>query len=793
MNKHLRLPRLVAAALALASWPLSGLMAHATPAQAPNELGRVPVLEYHRFGPKEDRWTRTYDNFRKDLAWLHANGYVTVNAKDLADGKLEVPAGKKPVVFTFDDATAEQFKFLHDAGGKVRRDAKGQPMVDPQSAVGIMDAFYAQHPDFGRAGTFYVLPNPFEVAAESGDKLRYLLATGREVGNHTYNHGMLKKMSPNQITNEMVKAQNEVVHALGRSYSFSTLALPFGIYPKDEAGTQAVIAGGAQGQAYRHTAVFLVGADPSPSPFDKKYNAMKVPRIQAIDDEWKRHFRRPAGFVGVNEEAFRPYVSDGNPATVTFPSKLQDRLNPRAVGNRKTVQLSAAAGTVLGGGGPSTPAPAAPAATAPMRVHPGYANAALPAGGEYVGGKIFHTVQKGQDPTDLANMYLAMTDYYTRPSLEKALLSKNGLKGWIPVGKRIEIPGVRASAVVPKRVPKPRTFDARGIYVTQTSAGTERVFTLVNQMKPHGLNTVVFDVKDMDGHLAYDSRVPLAVSTGASKGAIIRDVPKLVDRLHRQGVHVVARQALFHDAFLAQRAPRLALKSKSGKPWREKGKLVWVDPNNPEVRAYNLGITKELLAMGVDEIQYDYIRFPAMGAMQDINYSFDTTKTPKHAIITGYLKEAYQVVKPTGALLSLDVFGVVAWDEGVDVKHTGQRIEDLAKYADVISPMVYPSHFYPPFLGHKSPANEPYYFVNEGVKRTMKKTAGTGIVVRPWLQAFKFMVRGYGPEYVATQIKANDDAKGIGYLLWNAGNNYDIGLQGVSSVEKTKAALKKPV
>ncbi|MNY02624.1 hypothetical protein D3C86_1352030 [compost metagenome] len=390
-------------------------------------------------------------------------------------------------------------------------------------------------------------------------------------------------------------------------------------------------------------------------------------------------------------------------------------------------------------------------------------------------------------------MYLAMTDYYTRPSLEKAMLAKNGLKGWIPVGKRIEIPGVRAHAIVPKRVPKPKTFDARGIYVTQTSAGTERVFTLVNQMKPHGLNTVVFDVKDMDGRLAYNSKVPLALSTGSSKGAIIRDVPKLVDKLHQQGIHVVARQALFHDDFLAQRAPRLALKSKSGAPWREKGKLVWVDPNNPEVRAYNLGITKELLAMGVDEIQYDYIRFPAMGALKDIAYSFDTATTPKHAVITSYLKEAYQVVKPTGTLLSLDVFGVVAWEEGVDVKHTGQRLEDLGKYADVISPMVYPSHFYPPFLGHKSPANEPYYFVNEGVKRTLKKTEGTGIVVRPWLQAFKFMVKNYGPDYVATQIKANDDAKGVGYLLWNAGNNYDIGFKGVSAVEKTKAALKKPV
>ncbi|HEY9856323.1 MAG TPA: putative glycoside hydrolase, partial [Stenomitos sp.] len=301
---------------------------------------------------------------------------------------------------------------------------------------------------------------------------------------------------------------------------------------------------------------------------------------------------------------------------------------------------------------PALAVPAAQPAAAPagLHVHPGYGNAPLMPGGEYVNGHLYHTVQKGQDPTDIARYYLPMTDYYTRPSLEKAILAQNGMKGWIPVGKRIEIPGVRAHAVVPKRIPQPRTFDARGIYITKTSAATERVFTLVKQMKPYGLNTVVFDVKDMDGVLAYDSNVPLANSSGSDKHAIIRDIPKLVDRLHQEGIHVVARQALFHDDYMAQHRPDLALKSKNGKPWREKGKLVWLDPNNPEVRAYNIGIAKELVSMGVDEIQFDYIRFPAMGALKDIAYSFDIAKTPKHAVISSFLKDAHDAIHPSGAL-----------------------------------------------------------------------------------------------------------------------------------------------
>lgn len=335
MNTRLVL-LLPALAVLAAAWPARTL---AAPPAPPNELGRVPVMEYHRFGTVEDRWTRTYDHFRADLEYLYNNGYVSVSASALAAGKLDVPAGKKPVIFTFDDSTSEQFVFLHDAHGAIRRDAKGNPMVDPRSAVGILDAFSARHPDFGRAATFYPLPGAFETPAEAGEKLRYLLASGRELGNHTYTHASLKKLATPKIVSELSMAQDEVGRELGRTYRLTTLALPFGIYPKDAAGARAVVSGGSGGSAYRNTAIFLVGADPAPSPFDRKFNFMKVPRIQAIDAEWQRHFRRPAGSIGVSDEAFRPYVSDGDPRTVAVPSKLEDRLNPGALGGRKAVVL----------------------------------------------------------------------------------------------------------------------------------------------------------------------------------------------------------------------------------------------------------------------------------------------------------------------------------------------------------------------------------------------------------------------------------------------------------------------
>lgn len=295
--------------------------------QVANELGRVPVLEYHRFGPVEGRWTRTYENFRKDLEWLYNNDYVLVNASDFASGELNVPAGKKPAILTFDDSSEGQFRYLRNPDGTVMRDAQGQPVLDPDCAVAILDAFYSEHPDFGRAATFYVLPGAFGIPAEASEKLKYLVATGREIGSHTFHHVNLGKMQPAQIRENLAKAQAEVARELGTSFEFQTLALPFGIFPKSDEGFQAVIKGAFEDQNYHHRAVMLVGADPAPSPFDKRYNSAKVPRIQAIDDEWLRHFARKPGATSRNEERFRPYVSDGDPEKISFPARYADRLS----------------------------------------------------------------------------------------------------------------------------------------------------------------------------------------------------------------------------------------------------------------------------------------------------------------------------------------------------------------------------------------------------------------------------------------------------------------------------------
>src|SRR5207245_7782033 len=116
---------------------------------APNELGRVMILEYDKIDYPEERWTRTPENLRRDLETLYAKGYRLINLGDLLDRRIVLPAGTTPVVLTFDDSSPGQFRYL---------EKNGTLEIDPKCGVGILEAFFKEHPDFGRGGTFYVRP-----------------------------------------------------------------------------------------------------------------------------------------------------------------------------------------------------------------------------------------------------------------------------------------------------------------------------------------------------------------------------------------------------------------------------------------------------------------------------------------------------------------------------------------------------------------------------------------------------------------------------------------------------------
>jgi peptidoglycan/xylan/chitin deacetylase (PgdA/CDA1 family) len=300
------------AALVLAAALFAPSVVHAQ-ALPPNELGRIMVLEYHKIDYPEERWTRTPENFRRDLETLYARGYRLQGLTQLLDGKVTVPAGTTPVILTFDDSSPGQFRYVAK---------NGTLEIDPKSGVGILEAFIKEKPDFGRAATFYVLPGAsrpnklFDQPEHEGRKLQFLVKAGYEIGNHTLWHANLGKYDEATVRAQVAEAQVWVQRHVP-DYKLRTLALPLGVYPKNVAWLQE---GTAKGTTYKNEAVMMVAGGAAPSPFSKAFDAMRVPRIQAVEKDlayWLGHFEKIPG---------DRFVSDGDPATLTIPSGQRAKL-----------------------------------------------------------------------------------------------------------------------------------------------------------------------------------------------------------------------------------------------------------------------------------------------------------------------------------------------------------------------------------------------------------------------------------------------------------------------------------
>jgi peptidoglycan/xylan/chitin deacetylase (PgdA/CDA1 family) len=292
---------------------------------APNEVGRIMILEYHKIDYPEERWTRTPENFRKDLERLHAGGYRLVNLNDVLDGRIDVPAGKTPVVLTFDDSSPGQFRYLE-------RD--GRIEIDPRSGLGILEAFIKERPDFGRAATFFVLPGAskpnrlFNQPEHEGRKLKYLVAQGYEIGNHTLWHANLGKYDEATVRGQIAEAQVWIQRHLP-DYRTRTLALPHGVYPRELGWA---LKGSAKGTTYQIDAILMVAGGAAPSPFARTFDPVRLPRIQAVDRDLNHWF----GFFERHPE--ERYVSDGDPGTVAVPAARRDRLRAPLPRGLRTVE-----------------------------------------------------------------------------------------------------------------------------------------------------------------------------------------------------------------------------------------------------------------------------------------------------------------------------------------------------------------------------------------------------------------------------------------------------------------------
>ena len=347
--------------------------------------------------------------------------------------------------------------------------------------------------------------------------------------------------------------------------------------------------------------------------------------------------------------------------------------------------------------------------------------------------------------------------------------------------------------------------EIRAVYATGWSAGSasavDRLIKLIDETE---LNAIVIDIKDYSGFLSYEIDNLIARDSGALKEIRIVKPNTLIKKLHDKGIYVIARISVFQDSILSKAHPEWALANNlTNEPWTDKKGIRWMDAASKPVWDYTINIAKDALARGFDEVNFDYIRFPSDGKLDQIKYpSWDGIRE-KNLVLKDFF--AYLRKNLGEAKLSADLFGLVTIDE-TDLG-IGQIVEDAFPYFDYIAPMIYPSHYASGIFGYKNPADHPYEVIRESLLSLNAKikyfdtgflaqnATGTRLAgststlvasisntipkqnlkrrakIRPWLQDFDLGAT-YTGEMVRAQITASEELGNSGWMLWDPKNIY---------------------
>lgn len=319
----------------------------------------------------------------------------------------------------------------------------------------------------------------------------------------------------------------------------------------------------------------------------------------------------------------------------------------------------------------------------------------------------------------------------------------------------------------------------RGIYITGTTAQRSAFFKqLRDRAKRVGINTLVIDIKSFLARPFMDlARRHALLSTSSAEASPW--LTQLVQNLHAEGFRVSGRIVVFKEDHLVLARPDLGVRNRAtGGTWTDRKGGRWADPYSDEVQHFNFLISLAAAKSGIDEIQFDYIRFPTDGSIGTLSYAHADSRSHVK-VIMDFLRKVRTGVEPYRTSLALDIFGVTAWQSKVDVLHLGQDLRELSHYLDVVSPMLYPSHFHSGYDGFANPGSHPYYFMNKGVLKSQEILAGLPVKVVPWIQGFNLRSPNYGSGYIREQIRAIQDTGINNYLIWNARNVYDAAVSGV--------------
>ena len=310
----------------------------------------------------------------------------------------------------------------------------------------------------------------------------------------------------------------------------------------------------------------------------------------------------------------------------------------------------------------------------------------------------------------------------------------------------------------------------KALYVNFAAANpnSKSFKNILKKIETTEINAIVVDIKNVKGNISYQTNVAEANQINASKHRTIKDIHHFLAELKSRDVYTIARVCVFKDTRQARHFPHRAIKTSRGTVWKDKHNTAWVDPYKKESQDYTLDIAEDAAKAGFDEINFDYIRFPAKVGLR---YAKKNTQANRIAAIEDFLRRAQERLHPYGTLISVDIFGYVAWNK-TDT-HIGQTVASLAKYSDYICPMLYPSGFYKGTLGYRDPTKHPYTIVKASILKAHSDVEPARI--RPWLQSFRdyaFTRVNYTEYHIAQQILATDDTNTSGWMLWNPSSRY---------------------
>lgn len=312
----------------------------------------------------------------------------------------------------------------------------------------------------------------------------------------------------------------------------------------------------------------------------------------------------------------------------------------------------------------------------------------------------------------------------------------------------------------------------KALYLTfwGASNNSKTAQNLYKNIEESQANAVVVDVKNEYGSTSFYTGFAQANSYGAHENRTNRNIRKFIKRMKDKNIYTIARIVTFKDELQAANNPEYAIRrDDNGSIWRNHDNMAWVDPFDRRSHDYAISIAIEAAKVGFDEINFDYIRFPAKDGLR---YSKENTQESRIEAIETFLQTAQKRLKKYGVFISVDTYGNICWSK--DDNGIGQRVTSLAKYADYLAPMLYPSGFARGSFYFEYPAEHPYDVIYRSVKNIEDRVSPQR--VRPWLQYFKdygSKRKEYGPFEIQEQIRATQNMQTNGWMMWSPSSKYE--------------------